>query len=80
MGSSWFFKPSSIILFNRTRKQDKDKQQGWSFTPVGSSPPDDDLSFDASERGGSNVHVDARYVKDRLEDIVEREDLSRYVL
>ncbi len=40
----------------------------------------DELSFDASERGGETVVIDAPYVARVLEGIVKDEDLSRYVL
>jgi ATP-dependent HslUV protease ATP-binding subunit HslU len=40
----------------------------------------DELSFDASERGGETVVIDSAYVGRVLEGIVRDEDLSRYVL
>jgi len=40
----------------------------------------DELSFDASERGGETVTIDAAYVARVLEGVVKDEDLSRYVL
>ena len=40
----------------------------------------DELSFDASERGGETVVIDAAYVGRVLEGVVSDEDLSRYVL
>jgi ATP-dependent HslUV protease ATP-binding subunit HslU len=40
----------------------------------------DELSFDASERSGETVVIDAAYVSRVLEGIVRDEDLSRYVL
>jgi ATP-dependent HslUV protease ATP-binding subunit HslU len=40
----------------------------------------DELSFDASERGGETVVIDAAYVSRVLEGVVRDEDLSRYVL
>jgi ATP-dependent HslUV protease ATP-binding subunit HslU len=40
----------------------------------------DELSFDASERSGDAVVIDAAYVQRVLEGIVGDEDLSRYVL
>ena len=39
-----------------------------------------DLSFDASERSGEQVVVDGAYVRDKLQDIQQRRDLSRYIL
>jgi len=38
------------------------------------------LSFDASERTEKTVVIDAGYVRDRLQDIAENQDLSRYIL
>ncbi|HBT97807.1 MAG TPA: HslU--HslV peptidase ATPase subunit [Desulfobulbaceae bacterium] len=40
----------------------------------------EDLSFDASERTEKTVVIDADYVRDRLKDIAEDQDLSRYIL
>jgi ATP-dependent HslUV protease ATP-binding subunit HslU len=40
----------------------------------------DEVSFDAPDLTEKNVVIDAQYVKDRLNDIVEDEDLSRYIL
>jgi ATP-dependent HslUV protease ATP-binding subunit HslU len=40
----------------------------------------DELSFDASDRGGETVVIDAAYVARVLEGVVRDEDLSRYVL
>ncbi len=39
-----------------------------------------DLSFEASERSGDQVVVDGAYVRDKLQDILQRRDLSRYIL
>ncbi|WP_031385844.1 ATP-dependent protease ATPase subunit HslU [Desulfonatronum thiodismutans] len=39
-----------------------------------------DLSFEASERSGDKVVVDGAYVQDKLQDIQQRRDLSRYIL
>ena len=38
------------------------------------------LSFDAPEMGGREVVIDAAYVREKLNDIVKNEDLSRYIL
>ena len=38
------------------------------------------LSFDATDRNGEKVKVDAEYVDSRLGELVEDEDLSRYIL
>jgi ATP-dependent HslUV protease ATP-binding subunit HslU len=40
----------------------------------------DDISFNAPEMAGEEVVIDANYVKEKLENIVEDEDLSRYIL
>jgi ATP-dependent HslUV protease ATP-binding subunit HslU len=38
------------------------------------------LSFDAPEMGGREIVIDAAYVREKLDDIVKNEDLSRYIL
>lgn len=40
----------------------------------------DEISFDAPEKKGVVVTIDAVYVRSRLADIVKSEDLSRYIL
>ena len=40
----------------------------------------DELSFDAPERKGAHVVIDADYVRKMLTDIVKDQDLSRYIL
>ena len=40
----------------------------------------DVLSFDASERGEQRFEVTAQYVRDQVQDIVEDQDLSRFIL
>jgi ATP-dependent HslUV protease ATP-binding subunit HslU len=40
----------------------------------------DKISFDASEMSGQSVTIDAQYVRTALGDIVEDEDLSRFIL
>ncbi len=40
----------------------------------------DELSFDAPEKKGQQVKVDAEYVRKMLTDIVKDQDLSRYIL
>jgi ATP-dependent HslUV protease ATP-binding subunit HslU len=40
----------------------------------------DELSFDAPEKKGQQVTVDAEYVRKMLNDIVKDQDLSRYIL
>jgi len=40
----------------------------------------DEISFDAPEMRGQEVVIDADYVARQLDEIVEDEDLSRYIL
>ena len=40
----------------------------------------DEISFDAPDSAGKNMVIDARYVREKLKDFVEDEDLSRYIL
>ncbi len=40
----------------------------------------DEISFDAPQKKGAKIMIDAAYVHDRLADIVKSEDLSRYIL
>jgi len=40
----------------------------------------DDISFNAPDMAGKDEVIDANYVKEKLENIVEDEDLSRYIL
>jgi ATP-dependent HslUV protease ATP-binding subunit HslU len=40
----------------------------------------DEISFDAPDSAGKNMDIDARYVREKLKDFVEDEDLSRYIL
>ncbi|HYA14213.1 MAG TPA: ATP-dependent protease ATPase subunit HslU [Syntrophales bacterium] len=40
----------------------------------------DDISFNAPDMAGKEEVIDANYVKEKLENIVEDEDLSRYIL
>ncbi|CUU53163.1 putative ATP-dependent protease ATPase subunit HslU [Actinobacillus pleuropneumoniae] len=40
----------------------------------------DGISFDASERSGEEIVIDEKYVQDALNDVVENEDLSRFIL
>ncbi len=40
----------------------------------------DEISFDAPEMRGQEVVIDADYVSDQLDEIVEDDDLSRYIL
>lgn len=40
----------------------------------------DEISFEAPDRGGSRLKVDAAYVREKLADVVKDQDLSRYIL
>ncbi len=40
----------------------------------------DDISFTATERGGSTVAIDAAYVHARVDDLAKDQDLSRFIL
>jgi len=40
----------------------------------------EDISFDAPDRKNGELVINAKYVKERLRDIVKDEDLSRYIL
>jgi ATP-dependent HslUV protease ATP-binding subunit HslU len=40
----------------------------------------DEISFEAPEKKGEQVKVDADYVRHMLADIVKDQDLSRYIL
>jgi ATP-dependent HslUV protease ATP-binding subunit HslU len=40
----------------------------------------EEVSFHAPDMGGQQVRIDAKYVQDRLADIVKDVDLSRYIL
>jgi len=40
----------------------------------------DEISFDAPEKQGSMVDINAAYVRERMEDVLKSEDLSRYIL
>jgi ATP-dependent HslUV protease ATP-binding subunit HslU len=40
----------------------------------------DEVSFDAPEMGGRDVVIDAAYVRQRLEEVLKDQDLSRYIL
>jgi ATP-dependent HslUV protease ATP-binding subunit HslU len=40
----------------------------------------DEVSFDAPNRGGQTVHIDAAVVDGRLDELARNEDLSRYIL
>jgi ATP-dependent HslUV protease ATP-binding subunit HslU len=40
----------------------------------------DEISFDAPEKKGAKVSINAAYVKERLAEVLKSEDLSRYIL
>ncbi len=40
----------------------------------------DEVSFDASERGGQTITIDAAYVTGRVGDLAKNRDLSKYIL
>jgi len=40
----------------------------------------EDISYDASERNGQTIHIDAAYVRQHLDELVADEDLSRFIL
>ena len=40
----------------------------------------DEISFDASDRGGQTVTIDAAYVNDRIGDLAKNTDLSKFIL
>jgi ATP-dependent HslUV protease ATP-binding subunit HslU len=40
----------------------------------------DEISFDAPEMSGNSIVIDAKYIREKLKDFVEDEDLSRYIL
>ena len=40
----------------------------------------EDISFEASEKGGEKINVTKELVKERLKDVVEDQDLARYIL
>ncbi len=40
----------------------------------------DEISFDAPEKKGAKISINAEYVRERMADILKSEDLSRYIL
>jgi ATP-dependent HslUV protease ATP-binding subunit HslU len=40
----------------------------------------EEISYDASEKSGESILIDANYVNEHLEALVEDEDLSRFIL
>ena len=40
----------------------------------------EEISYEASEKQGESFEIDAKYVNDHLEKLVDDEDLSRFIL
>ncbi|AWH89028.1 HslU--HslV peptidase ATPase subunit [Limnobaculum parvum] len=40
----------------------------------------EDISYDASESNGTSIDIDAEYVRHHLDELVDNEDLSRFIL
>lgn len=40
----------------------------------------DEISFTADEHSGETINIDSKYVEERLNDVVQDQDLSRYIL
>jgi ATP-dependent HslUV protease ATP-binding subunit HslU len=40
----------------------------------------DEVSFEAPDRGGTSLSIDEHFVRSQLGNLVEDEDLSRYIL
>ena len=40
----------------------------------------EEISYDASEKQGQSIEINAEYVKDHLDQLVADEDLSRFIL
>jgi ATP-dependent HslUV protease ATP-binding subunit HslU len=40
----------------------------------------EEISFTASDRGGTSVTIDAAYVQDRVAPLAKNADLSKYIL
>jgi ATP-dependent HslUV protease ATP-binding subunit HslU len=40
----------------------------------------EELSFDAPELNGQTVVIDASFVSEKLDDLIQDEDLSRFIL
>ena len=40
----------------------------------------DEVSFEASDKNGQNVQIDAAYVKTRVGELAKNADLSRFIL
>lgn len=40
----------------------------------------EEISFEASERSGDSVHIDANYVRSKVESLAKNQDLSKFIL
>jgi ATP-dependent HslUV protease ATP-binding subunit HslU len=40
----------------------------------------DEISFDATDKGGETVRIDAAYVRARIGDLAKNADLSKFIL
>ena len=40
----------------------------------------DEISFSADEHSGETITIDASYIDEKLKDITQNQDLSRYIL
>ena len=40
----------------------------------------DEISFDATDKGGETIHIDAAYVRARVGDLAKNADLSKFIL
>jgi ATP-dependent HslUV protease ATP-binding subunit HslU len=40
----------------------------------------DEISFDATDKGGETIHIDAAYVRARIGDLAKNADLSKFIL
>ena len=40
----------------------------------------DEISFDATDKGGETINIDAAYVRDRIGDLAKNADLSKFIL
>ena len=40
----------------------------------------DDISFDAADRGGEKIVIDAAYVRGHIGDLAKNADLSKFIL
>ena len=40
----------------------------------------DEISFDATDKGGETITIDAAYVRDRVGDLAKNADLSKFIL